>query len=74
MARGKTLTAALAIAGIVGIVLWRRRSRRRERVDLYFSDGSMVSFQHGSLEAARLLPIAQEIVAAAPVAARSSNP
>jgi hypothetical protein len=41
---------------------------------LYFSDGSMVSFQHGSLEAARLLPIAQEIVAAAPVAARSSNP
>jgi hypothetical protein len=61
---------ALAIAGIVGIVLWRRRSRRRERVDLYFSDGSMVSFQPGSMEAARLLPLAQEILAAAPAAIR----
>jgi hypothetical protein len=66
MAAGKTITAALAVAGIVGVVLWRRRSRRRERVDLYFSDGSMVSFQQGSIEAARLIPIAQQIVATAP--------
>jgi hypothetical protein len=69
MAKGK-ITAALAIAGIVGVVLWRRRSRRRDRVDLYFSDGSMVTFQQGSIEGARLLPLAQEILAAAPAAPR----
>ena len=70
MARGKTITAALAIASIVGIVLWRRRSKRRERVDLYFSDGSMVTFQQGSIEGARLLPLAHEILAATPAAPR----
>jgi hypothetical protein len=52
------------VAGIAGFVLWRRRSKRRERVDLYFADGSMVSFQQGSIEAGRLLPVVHEILAA----------
>jgi hypothetical protein len=47
-------------------VLWRRRSaRRRERVDLYFADGSMVSLEQGSLEADRLLPLAHGVLGAA---------
>jgi hypothetical protein len=39
------LTGMLLGAGsIVGMLLFRRRlARRRERVDLYFGDGSMVS-------------------------------
>jgi MYXO-CTERM domain-containing protein len=66
MAAGKAITAALAVAAVAGAVLWRRRSRQREHVDLFFSDGSMVSFEQGSIEAARLLPLAHEILAAAP--------
>ena len=50
---------------MAGVVLWRRSRRQRERADLYFADGSMVTFEQGSLEARRLLPLAQEILAAA---------
>ena len=56
------LTAAAAAAGAV---VWQRRQRRRERVDLYFADGSMVSLEQGSLEADRLLPLAHDVLAAA---------
>jgi hypothetical protein len=49
-----------------GSVLYRRSfGRRRERIDVYFDDGSMVSFADGSFEAGALLPIAREAVAAA---------
>jgi hypothetical protein len=61
----------LALLGFVtglfaGSVLYRRStSRRRERLDLYFDDGSMVSFVVGSPEAERLLPVARDVLAAA---------
>ncbi|HSX21702.1 MAG TPA: hypothetical protein VLE97_02890 [Gaiellaceae bacterium] len=49
-----------------GRVLYQRSfGRRREGVDVYFEDGSMVSFADGSPEADALLPIAREAVAAA---------
>ena len=49
-----------------GSVLYRRSSgRRRERVDVYFGDGSMVSFAEGSPEIDRLIPVAREALAAA---------
>jgi len=49
-----------------GSILYRRSvGRRRERVDVYFDDGSMVSFVDGSPEAERLLPAARKILAAA---------
>ena len=49
-----------------GSVLYRRSvGRRRQRVDIYFDDGSMVSFVDGSPEADRLLPAAREALAAA---------
>jgi hypothetical protein len=61
------LTGFLLAAGsAVGTVLYRRRAaRRRERVELYFGDGSMVSLTEGSAEADRLLGHARELLAAA---------
>jgi hypothetical protein len=48
-----------------GSVLYRRSfGRRREGVDVYFDDGSMISFADGSPEADALLPTAREAVAA----------
>jgi hypothetical protein len=65
MGKGKAI-AMLVLAGSVGAVLWRRRSaRQRQRVDLYFADGSMVSLAQGSLEADRLLPLAHDVLSAA---------
>ena len=48
-----------------GTVLYRRATgRRRERVDVYFDDGSMVSFVDGSPEAERLLAAARDALGA----------
>jgi hypothetical protein len=47
-------------------VLFRRSTRRRkDRVDLYFDDGSMVSLVEGSPEAEKLLGVAQDVISAA---------
>jgi hypothetical protein len=53
--------------GIVGGAVLYRRSlgRRRDHVDIYFDDGSMVSFVEGSPEAERLIPVARDVLAAA---------
>jgi hypothetical protein len=61
----------LAIGGLAGFVLalvsFVRRSgaRRRERVDLYYDDGSMVSLPDGSPESERLLALGREALRAA---------
>lgn len=66
MAKGKVVAAVVvSAAAVAGAVLWRRRSRRHERVDLYFADGSMVSFEHGSAQADKLIPLARDVIAAA---------
>jgi hypothetical protein len=39
----------------------KRLGSRRERVDVYFDDGSFVTFGAGSREAARLLPLARQV-------------
>ena len=58
------LTGFLLAAGsAVGTVLYRRRAaRRRERVELYFADGSMVSLTQGSAAAEGLLGHARELL------------
>lgn len=49
-----------------GSVLYRRTvARRRERVDVYFANGSMMTFDDGSPEADTLLPIARDALSAA---------
>jgi hypothetical protein len=63
--KGKLVAVGLAAAAAAGAVVWQRRQARRERVDLYFADGSMVSLEEGSLDADRLLPLARDVLAAA---------
>ena len=51
---------------VAGSVLYRRTvARRRERVDIYFQNGSMITFDDGSPEADTLLPIARAALSAA---------
>jgi hypothetical protein len=57
------LLAAISLVAVT--VLRRRAARRRERADLYFDDGSMVSLVEGSAEAERLLPLARDVLQAA---------
>jgi len=62
--RRKLVTGFLLGAGsLAGSLLLRRRAaRRRERVDLYFEDGSMVSLTDGAPEASAVLPLARRIL------------
>jgi len=66
MARRRLLTGlALAAGSLGGTILFRRRAgRRRDRVDLYYEDGSMVSLAEASPEAAALLPAARRLLGA----------
>jgi len=51
---------------LAGSVLYRRTiARRRERVDVYFDDGTMVTLVDGSPEAEQALAIARDALAAA---------
>ena len=63
MPRRKVVTGVLLATGsLAGSVLLRRRAaRRRERVDLYADDGSMISHAEGTPEAERLLAIAHTL-------------
>ena len=67
MPRHRLLTGFLLAAGsFAGAVLYRRRAaRHRERADLYYDDGSMVSLVEGTAEAERLLPLARDVLQSA---------
>jgi len=60
----RVVTGMLLAAGsVAGSLLVRRRAaRRRERVDLYAEDGSMLSLADGTPEAERLLGLARELL------------
>ncbi len=65
-ARSAVAVAAAAIGSAAGaLVLRRRAARRRDRAELYFEDGSLVTLTQGSPEAERLLTHARELLAAA---------
>ena len=53
----KLLAVAVLIAGPL-LYLSRRRQEQRERVNLYYDDGSMVMLEHGTSGAERLLELA----------------
>ena len=55
--------ASGALAGTAAYRHWFGGSR--ERLDVYFDDGSFVTFEAGSAEAARLLPVARRVLLAA---------
>lgn len=62
----KTATALIVAGAATATAVWRRRrEHRREHVDLYFADGSMIALPEGSDDAARLLPLARDVLAAA---------
>jgi hypothetical protein len=66
MAKGKAAAFLVAAGSLAGALLWRRRAGAgKEHVDVYFADGSVISFDAGSAEAARLLPVARRLVARA---------
>jgi hypothetical protein len=59
--------SSAAILGVVGGMLAgaafiRRQAAQRERVDLYYADGSMLSLTNGAPGAERLLPLARDIL------------
>jgi hypothetical protein len=67
MPRRRALAVAAAAAGsAAGAVFLRRRAtRRRERAELYFADGSLVTLTQGSPEADQLLAHARDLLASA---------
>ena len=65
MKRGLLVLAGLVGVGIVaGTVYERRIANARDRLDVYFDDGSFVTYVDGSPAAERLLPLAREVLAA----------
>ena len=65
--RHKDFALAGFVTGVLAGVIADRRSARSksERLELYFDDGSFVTLAGGSPDAARLLPLAQQVLAAA---------
>jgi hypothetical protein len=58
--------AGLATGVVAGTAAYRRWfGSSRERLDVYFDDGSFVTFGSGSPQAARLLPLARQVLAVA---------
>ena len=65
MRRRFVVLVGFITGAVVGSVLYRRSfARRPERVDVYYDDGSMVSYIDGSSEAVTLLPAARDALAA----------
>jgi hypothetical protein len=54
----------LGIAGgmVAGAAFIRRQAARRDRVDLYYADGSMISLTNGAPGADRILPLARDLL------------
>jgi hypothetical protein len=65
--RNRLLTlAGVASGALAGTALYRRWfGGGPERLDLYFDDGSFVTFEASSAEGARLLPLANQVLTAA---------
>jgi hypothetical protein len=47
---------------LAGAAFLRRQAAQRDRADLYFQDGSMLSLTDGSPGVERLLPLARDIL------------
>jgi hypothetical protein len=60
----RSVALVLGILGglLAGAAFIRRQTAHRERADLYFEDGSMLSLTNGSPGADRLLPLAREVI------------
>jgi ferric-dicitrate binding protein FerR (iron transport regulator) len=65
--RARRVASAAAVVGSLGAVLLlrRRSSGSRERIDVYLADGSRLTHDAGSAAFARLAPLAQDVLRAA---------
>ena len=57
--------ATLAALAVGAVVVMRRRAGLRERVDLYYEDGSMATLERGDADGQALLGHAREALDAA---------
>ena len=64
MARRELLAVGALIGSIAGVVVFDRMQRNRQRVDLYYEDGSMVSIPGSMREAGTLVAPAREALRA----------
>ena len=62
MRRSLLACLGLGIAAGVAYELWL--SRRPDQLDVYFDDGSFVTYVDGSAAAEQLLPLARQVLAA----------
>jgi hypothetical protein len=62
MRRSAALVLGVLGGLLAGAAFVRRQAAHRERADLYFEDGSMLSLTNGSPGAEQLLPIARQII------------
>jgi hypothetical protein len=62
MRRSAAAILGVAAGALAVVAFFRRRAGRRERADLYFEDGSMLSLANGSPGADRMIPLAREII------------
>jgi hypothetical protein len=65
MRAARTLAVGAVLGSAAGAIFLRRRSRSRDRVELYFDDGSLVTVGKGDPDADRLLSPARELLVAA---------
>ena len=63
MSKGRVVLLLVAIGSAV--LFWRRRQRSRDRVDLYYADGSMISLAPDAPETQELFSLATDIAGAA---------
>ena len=63
----RSVAVLLGVLGgmLAGAAFLRRQAAQRDRADLYFEDGSMLSLTNGSPGAERLLPLARQIISQA---------
>jgi hypothetical protein len=61
MPRRKVVAGLALVGSIAGAMLLRRRARRRDRIDVYFEDGSMISLGDDAA-GATILPLARRIL------------
>ena len=65
MRRGLLALAGLVGGGMVATAVYEWwLANRRDRLDVYYDDGSFVTYGEGSTEAERLLLLARQVLAA----------
>jgi len=62
MRRSAAAVAGLVSGLLIGAAFIRRQTAQRDRADLYYEDGSMLSLSNGSPGAEQLIPLAREVL------------